>query len=92
MRTLSRSDETATIGHSDVLSLDCAYSEYGTETSMKRIYMKTILTDFLVIFFGAIAFIVVILYHKIRKFPIRGPKSNFKTIVLMSLFGVYYNY
>ena len=92
LRTISRSDESVTIGHSDVLSLDCAYSEYGTETTMKRIYMKTILTDTLVLFYGLIAFIVVIIYHKIRKFPLRGPNSNFRSILLMSLFSVYYNY
>ena len=92
LRTISRTDESATIGHSDVLSLDCAYSEYGPDTDMKRIYMKTILTDTLVLFYWLIAFIAVIIYHKVRKFPLRGPKSNFKSILCLTLFSIFYNY
>lgn len=67
LKRVTRVDESVTIAHSDVFGLGCSYSQFGSDTGIRKIYMKTLLTNFLLIFYLAMVILCWTIYFKYFK-------------------------
>ena len=92
VRSVSRLEESVTIAHSGVFSLDCAYSHYTPESNIPKVFMKTLLTNTLVLLYiGIIALICVIYFKFVKKEAIRGNRK-FKHSIYISCFVLGFNH
>ena len=90
LHKLSRLDESATVAHSDVFGLDCAYS--GKELRIKRVFLKTFLTNMVMPCYIVLIGLFWLIYFKLFKRQKIFKNPNFRYAVFVSIIVMYFNH
>mmetsp|Transcript_2357 Transcript_2357/g.2047 ORF Transcript_2357/g.2047 Transcript_2357/m.2047 type:complete len:255 (-) Transcript_2357:82-846(-) len=90
LKQASRVNESSSFVSTDIFSFDCAYASDSSSSGIQKIFLKTILSNLLILIYFTIAIIFWTLYFLVRRKKI-WRNNEFLLNILISIFVISFN-